>query len=172
MYWPGSILSIMLYLYKSLPRQTMDYYCPFWTGVAKCLLSRYNRVQNYSRGLISNAWLSTRQPVSQRCNVSSQSILYGYFYVSSSDVIHLLVPPLHLRHAMMCLPTFLLYSIPIERNSSYFFHENCYSLQQIRAQIKGHMLSILLILILCTFFYRHLHSIQFSNPLKSDSCVL
>ena len=83
----------ILYLFKSQIRPTMEYCCHIWGGAAQSSLSCLDRVQNRLRNLVGDDLFSSLQPLSQRRDVASLSLLYRYFHGKCSNELHSLVPP-------------------------------------------------------------------------------
>ena len=83
---------VALYLYKSIIRPRLEYYCHVWAGAPSCYLELLDKLQKWICRTVGPSLAVSLELLTQRRNVASLSLLYRYYFGSCSSELAELVP--------------------------------------------------------------------------------
>ena len=76
---------VALYLYKSIIRPCMEYYCHVWAGAPRCYLESLDKLQK-------RIWRTVGPTLAHHLNVASWSLFYRFYFGICSSELAQLVP--------------------------------------------------------------------------------
>ena len=71
---------VVLYLFKSIIQQCMEYWCHVWGGAPSCYLELLNELQKWICRTVGPSLVASLKPLAHRRNVASLSFFYRYYF--------------------------------------------------------------------------------------------
>ena len=71
---------VVLYLFKSIIQQCMEYWCHVWGEAPSCYLELLNELQKWICRTVGPSLVASLKPLAHRRNVASLSFFYRYYF--------------------------------------------------------------------------------------------